>query len=344
MSPLVSIIVPVYNAEDYLQLCVGSLTNQTLRDIEIILVNDGSRDKSASIIDTFAQKDSRIKAFHKPNGGLADARNYALQHATGNYIYFVDNDDFIEPNALELLYDKAQSTGCEIVMSSFDFFDKNFRPATSLSFFKNAITKLSSSVYTPDQIYDIFFDLMFYPWCALYKLSLLRKYNEPFPRMLYDDNHWCTFYRLRTNKITAVDKPIYHYRINEKSVTGSGKFMLAHNDIISILGMIENSNTEYLENPEFLLRYNRFKAWNLNEHIRAIVKQKDFFSARKYLQKFRYLLSNIPQKNNRKYRPLLKLVQQTPTPKIYFNVFMEHRRAAFNRFMMRLRNRTAPNC
>ena len=101
---LVSIIVPVYNVEKYLERCIDSLVNQTLKDIEIILVDDGSTDDSGNICDKYAKKDKRIKVIHKENGGLSDARNIGLSIANGRYLQFVDSDDFIHKQMIEILY------------------------------------------------------------------------------------------------------------------------------------------------------------------------------------------------------------------------------------------------
>ena len=99
-KPLVSVIVPVYKVEDYLDKCVKSIVAQTYENLEIILVDDGSPDNCPSMCDSWAQKDSRIKVIHKENGGVSSARNSALDAAAGDYICFVDSDDFIEPNAV----------------------------------------------------------------------------------------------------------------------------------------------------------------------------------------------------------------------------------------------------
>ena len=98
---LISIIVPVYNVEQYLSRCVDSLVNQTYHNIEIILVDDGSPDRSGEICDEYAKKDKRVKVIHQSNGGLSDARNTALDIAKGDYLMFVDSDDWIEPTMYE---------------------------------------------------------------------------------------------------------------------------------------------------------------------------------------------------------------------------------------------------
>ncbi len=103
----VSVVVPVYNVEKYLERCIESIRNQTLEDIEIILVDDGSPDNCPKICDGFAEKDSRIKVIHKKNGGLSSARNAGIYAATGEYIGYIDSDDYAEPDMFEILYDSS---------------------------------------------------------------------------------------------------------------------------------------------------------------------------------------------------------------------------------------------
>lgn len=118
-NPIISISVPVYNTEKYLRQCLESLVNQTLRDIEIIIVNDGSTDSSESICREYAEKDSRIKLICKENGGLASARQAALEVSTGQYFCVCDADDWVEPDIYEKLYAKAVETDADIVMCDY---------------------------------------------------------------------------------------------------------------------------------------------------------------------------------------------------------------------------------
>ncbi len=111
----VSVIVPVYNVEPYLEQCLDSLVNQTMSEIEIIIVNDGSTDNSQKIIDRYAEKYAQIRAFTKENGGVSDARNYGLEHASGKYIGFIDSDDFVKTDMYEKLYKKAEQGHYDIV-------------------------------------------------------------------------------------------------------------------------------------------------------------------------------------------------------------------------------------
>lgn len=104
-NPLVSVVVPVYNVASYLEQCLDSVVNQTYKNLEIILVDDGSTDGSGAICDRYAEKDSRIQVIHKENGGLSSARNVGLERITGEWALFVDSDDWIELNTLELLFE-----------------------------------------------------------------------------------------------------------------------------------------------------------------------------------------------------------------------------------------------
>ena len=115
-QPLISIIVPVYNAEQYLDKCVDSIVNQTYTNLEIILVDDGSPDNCGAICDEYAKKDSRIKVIHKSNGGLSSARNAGLDNSTGEYIGFIDSDDVIEPEMYEKMLKNIQNTNADVCM------------------------------------------------------------------------------------------------------------------------------------------------------------------------------------------------------------------------------------
>ena len=124
-KPKVSVIVPVYNTEKYLKRCLDSLMGQTLKDLEIILVDDGSKEPCALLCDEFAQKDSRIKVIHKANAGLGYARNTGLEAASGEYIAFVDSDDYVEPQMYEKLYGAAMAFHADLVLSGMCFVGGN---------------------------------------------------------------------------------------------------------------------------------------------------------------------------------------------------------------------------
>lgn len=124
-QPKVSVIVPVYNMEKYLNECIDSLINQTLQDIEIICVDDGSKDNSLQILNEYARKDNRIKVIHKENGGVSSTKNAGIEAATGKYITFVDSDDWINLDGLEVLYNAAVENNADIVCGGWTNFPHN---------------------------------------------------------------------------------------------------------------------------------------------------------------------------------------------------------------------------
>ena len=123
-SELISVIVPIYKVEQYLDQCVESIRVQTYKNLEIILVDDGSPDKCPELCEQYALKDERIIVVHKKNGGLSDARNYGINVSTGNYIIFVDGDDYIEKNMIQRLYDALQNSKADIVVGGINYVDE----------------------------------------------------------------------------------------------------------------------------------------------------------------------------------------------------------------------------
>ena len=118
-KPTLSLIVPIYNGETYLETCLNSILGQTFRDFEALLVNDGSTDGTSEICHRYARSDSRLQVIDKPNGGVSQTRNYAMDRARGTYLQFMDADDWLAPNAMEVLCHAATSTGCDLVISHF---------------------------------------------------------------------------------------------------------------------------------------------------------------------------------------------------------------------------------
>ena len=131
MEELVSIIVPVYNVEDYLTECIESAIKQTYHNLEIILVDDGSTDTSGKICDMYACKDDRIKVFHKQNGGLSDARNTGIEKATGEYIYFLDSDDMLPTGAIEKMLNACVQEDADMAIAGVEKFVDDKLPQSS---------------------------------------------------------------------------------------------------------------------------------------------------------------------------------------------------------------------
>lgn len=168
VTPKVSIIVPVYNVENYLAKCLDSLVNQSLEDIEILVINDGSNDGSAEIIHTYSQKyPDKIKPFTKGNGGLSDARNFGIDRALGSYIGFVDSDDYVERNMFEEMFFLAQKHDAKMVICNIQKVDQN----------GNITQKLTQIPNMPEKInlndnFSVFSDLSYFACNKLFKKEL----------------------------------------------------------------------------------------------------------------------------------------------------------------------------
>lgn len=177
MKAKVSVIIPVYNVEKQLPRCVDSVSSQSLSEIEIILVDDGSPDKCPQICDEYKEKDSRIKVIHQINGGLSDARNSGLNLATGEYILFLDSDDWIEETMLERLYQRASTDFSDIVVCSYiiEYPNNNFSIKKELSTWVSYTDNIAEAIYKLDL--EGMFNVV---WNKLYRHDLLKGNNINF--------------------------------------------------------------------------------------------------------------------------------------------------------------------
>ena len=204
--PKVSVIVPIYNVEKYLEKCINSLLSQTLEDIQIILVNDGSKDNSGNIAKEYEKNNKdRVIYVEKENGGLSDARNYGLKYATGDFIAFLDSDDYIEKNAYEEMYNKAIEENADYVECDFIWEFHNKIRVDKQYPYKNKKEMLSF--------------VRVVAWNKLIKRQLITDNNLEFPKGLrYEDVEFTYKLIPFINKFTYVDKPFIHYVQREGSI------------------------------------------------------------------------------------------------------------------------------
>lgn len=219
--PKVSIIVPVYNVSDFLPRCLDSLVNQTLKDIEIIVVNDGSTDESQAIIDTYsANYPHIIKAFKKQNGGLSDARNFGIKRATGDFLGFVDSDDFVDTTMFKKLYHKAYETDSDIVICAHNTVLLKWKCTIKSS----AVHPLKNEHAFGKSIYDSPEILAFsrsYAWNKLYKKEVFE--NFEFPKGQYFEDSAVVYNILSAaKKIEIVNEPLYNYVVGRSGAITQG--------------------------------------------------------------------------------------------------------------------------
>ncbi len=210
--PKISVIVPVYNVEKYISKCLDSLVNQTLKDIEIIVVNDGTKDNSQEIIDKYVKKYSNVKSYIKENGGLSSARNYGLKYATGEYIAFVDSDDYVDCNMYEDMYNKAKEGNFEVVACDLKYiYDEKEVLAYS---------NLKKDLITKEEIRKSY--IYIYPsvWNKIYTKKLLQNIE-------FKENIWFEdvefLYRLfpKIKNIGYINKHYYNYVQRDGAITST---------------------------------------------------------------------------------------------------------------------------
>lgn len=224
---MISIIVPIYNVEKYLKKCVNSILNQTYKNLEVILVDDGSPDRCPEICDDFAFQDKRVKVIHKENGGLISARQAGLRAASGEYIGFVDGDDWIEPDMYMNFYDSVVKYSPDIVVSEFIFDYETEKVKSSQNLTKPFFSKqeMINEIYPSMLFKPPYYNFGIYPccWAKLYKKELLEKcLFKVTPKIKIGEDSAFTYPCLiQANSLAYVDKYGYHYMNNPDSMTGS---------------------------------------------------------------------------------------------------------------------------
>ncbi len=231
---LVSIIVPIYNTEKYLPKCLDSIINQTYKNIEILLVNDGSPDNSDKIMKEYEQNDNRVKCLYKKNGGLSDARNYGLRFATGKYVCFVDSDDWVSEFYVEKLVEKITSDKSDIAVCEFD--------------------RVYNSKKTKNTVNEYDLDGFKVPaaWNKIYLKSVIDKYRLKFPvGKWYEDLTMSSMYIMTCKKKSIVKESLYFYRQNDNSImhTFDDRIFQIY-DSLELIEKFAKKNNLYKENKE----------------------------------------------------------------------------------------------
>lgn len=263
MNPKVSIVVPIYNVQEYLGRCLDSLLNQTLSEIEILAINDGSTDSSGRILREYADKDTRIKVVEKQNGGVSSARNYGIKLSSGDYIGFVDPDDWVDSFMYKELYSTAVAEDADIVMCTYTreygthSKVKNFNFPSRLSFNKDEINKkvlrrlvgpLDEELTSPEML-----DAWGTVWSKLYRADIIKDNNILFTDLSEIGTNEDSLFNMEifyyARSFIFLNSPYYHYwKLNSNAVTEGFKPDLLNqwfNLYEKINKFIENKNLEH---------------------------------------------------------------------------------------------------
>ena len=253
---MISVIVPVYNAEKYLCKCVESILNQTYKDIEILLIDDGSVDNSAFICDKFRNDyPDLIKTVHKENGGLSSARNIGLDLASGDYVCFVDSDDWIEDTMLESMIGVFNCTCSDIVCCNF-YYAINKGESISCEEFMLPVEKGKIETYNRKEYLSNFskyaMKFLIISWNKLYKKQIFKslKFREGYTcedEIIFHDILFCS------NNISVINEPLYYYYQSNNSITRN-KDAFKKNIVGQLLAYVERVNS--FKNTEFVFSYN----------------------------------------------------------------------------------------
>lgn len=298
---LVSIIVPIYNAEKYLEKCISSIINQTYSNLEIILINDGSKDKSIDICNKYAKMDNRIIVIDKENEGVSIARNKGIQIANGEWISFIDADDWIEPNMYEVMLSKSKNKELDVVICNC-YINKNNNEV------KNSFLTLNDTFYNKEEInvfqrkflckgikkYKPYVWGIGAPWCKLYRSKLIKENDIKFvPGLTRNEDGLFNLYIFEyAKKLLYVSECLYHYRILSSS--------LSHGKQENIVKNTEKNLDELIK---FADKFNKDEIFVNGVYSRIIT------STQQYLQYLFFYDINIKSYKKKK-KEILNLMKQ----------------------------------
>lgn len=286
---LVSIVIPIYNVEEFLRECLETVINQTYKNLEIILSDDGSTDGCPQICDEYQKRDNRIKVIHKKNGGLSDARNAGIEIATGQYISFIDSDDFIELDMIEYLYHLIQVV------------DADFSCCQRKNINENGIEIPNTAVYSNnvirgnDECMKGFFmnpGIDTVAWGKLYRIDLFKTIRYPYGK--YHEDVYTTYKVIaESNCISIGFEKKYYYRLRKVSISNSS-FKMRHLDAIE--ANIERSRFIMKNYPELKIYANAGIIYATNQCVLKLSKHKgdifengECFSKKKIVRKLQGL-------------------------------------------------------
>lgn len=254
----VSVIIPVYNGEKYIEKCINSLLSQTLTEMEFIFINDGSNDKTKEIIEKYKTKDKRIKLYNKENGGQGSARNLGIKKCQGEYIAFLDSDDYVENNMYEILYSRAKKDNLDIVICNYYLEYEDSRQEN-----KNNITTFDEKKLSINEYITISPS----PWNKIIKYEYIKKNNFNFPEgIIYEDLAAIPILGINNPNIVYINRCLYHYVQSQGSTTRNKEYKNKYEDIFKSIEYLYNNlhnkgvNTEL----EYLITYHFLYLANLN--------------------------------------------------------------------------------
>ena len=293
-GPLISVIVPVYNVAPFLPACLDSIINQTYKNLEILIVASTSTDNSVEICDDYKEKDTRITVIHSPVSGLSDARNRGIDSSHGEYLCFIDSDDFIAPDFIQALYDIIENSECEIAQCEYFRVPENqntipniyyTKPASPISVYSGMemLIKMNSS--------DVYVVMT---WNKLYHRSLFADIRYPFGKIIEDV---ATTYQLyySAKKIGHTKRPLYFHRMNPTSIMGQP---------------FSEKRLDVIEHAEEMVKYfidrEEYEIYGVALTHQIIILHSAQIQTRKHLPNSEQIQKQILEKTKKAYAELRK--------------------------------------
>lgn len=264
-TPLISIIIPVFNSEIYISRCIDSIFNQTFENFEVICIDDGSTDKSGIICDEYASKDSRIKVIHKKNEGVSVARNTGLQNIKGNFVSFIDSDDWLESDFLQLLYEKITTEKADISLCGWNFVYTNGTKSCLSEIGTTKIENINLALINKGNPRV---------WGKLFKSDLLKNIVFNNSISIGEDSLFYIETLIKSNKIAVINKPLYNYeKRNESSAVSImtlEKYQILKESNLMIEQLLFNNNIL----PQTYKYLNDRKAKSIIDAIKSLPANK----------------------------------------------------------------------
>lgn len=290
---MVSLIIPVFNVEEYLEECLESIINQSFSDYEVILVDDGSTDKSKSIINTYEKRFNNIKILSQNNKGVSEARNLALKHAAGEYVLYVDSDDFLKSNMLDVMVNKAEKSKADIIICNYTFYYGDDNENNRVFNYNTLEDKLYSSNAVIDMMLN--FKIQGQLWNKLFKISLLLENNFEFESGRYIQDIFPVFKVInKSKKIGFVNEALYYYRQRETSTVYKRNSKLVEDYYHAM-----NSIIEYIIENNLQVNSNSFKMFRASvlSYFIHHYTNADFNNIYKEFKKSKYISLDIKIKD-----------------------------------------------
>ena len=321
----ISVIMPVYNVERYIRESLNSVINQTYKNLEIILVDDGSKDLSGNICDEYSKKDKRVKVIHKENGGLSSARNAGLDVATGKYIMFIDSDDYYEKNACELLCNAIGSQKADYVIGNYIHITHDGVKWDEPLFDKNIYNNFTLSI---KDYKKSFFVMNSVVWNKIFKRDFIESHNLRFvPEAIAEDAIFSTYCYVHANKGYFINDIVYNYRQNESNLSISTNCTKKYFENLEHSYKLIFDNFQKTDNlgfyrffyarimPYLLCKIIDTNALKKSEEMLEILRDFSWFFNQKDLYKVvvinKHLNQIVQNINKGNYLKVLKLIEET---------------------------------